>query len=443
MGRMPELDDVKASPAVHGGGVENLYFELLRGGVTGSEEWLAAQLRRADALGDDLPVSAGQLGAWIEQRNAQVAQRYADYLEQRRAGAPRRMFSNRAHALYFLQQVTPTKAVDGAWLHGVLAHWDDPRYHGLIRIYLEELGDGDPACNHVVIWRRLLTEQGCHEPVPLADERYLQGALQLALGCNSEAFFPEVLGYNLGYEQLPLHLLISSHELNELGIDPHYFRLHVTIDNASTGHANKALEAVRQFWPEQGGDEFYRRLARGYRLNDLGAGSMDVAAGFDLESELLAALERKRVFAQHLHSDRCRFDGRTVNEWLSAPGSFPAFLDALQRQRWILRDRDPAESRFWQLVEGPQAAMFGVFSPYEKQLLHDWIAGDWQAPKTRSVPVLFPEVELPRPERELSIAELIEQMAGDRHATPLGLAATRRYIQLTGLKGGHCHAIDR
>lgn len=443
MGRMPELGEVAASPAMRTESFESRYFALLRGEEQGSASWLAGQLRRTDTLGDDLPASAGQLAAWIEQRSASVAQRYADYLQERRAGAPRRMFSTRAHALYFLQQVTPTKAVDGAWLFGVLRHWDDPRYHGLIRIYLEELGDGDPACNHVVIYRRLLTEQGCHEPVPLADERYLQGALQLALGFNSEAFFPEVLGYNLGYEQLPLHLLISSHELEELGIDPHYFRLHVTIDNASTGHANKALEAVRQFWPEQGGEDFYKRLARGYRLNDLGAGSADVAAGFDLESELLAALERKRTFAQHLHSDRCRFDGRTVNDWLSAAGSVPAFLEVLQRQRWILRDRDPAESRFWQLVEGPRAAMFGVFSPYEKQLLHDWIAGDWQTPKTLAIPVLFPDTELPPLANDLPITHLIGEMAGDRHATPHGLAATRRYIQLTGLKGGHCHAADR
>jgi hypothetical protein len=427
-----------SAAAVQASSFESFYFELLRGEVQGSEQWLAAQLRRTESLADDLPASMDQLAGWMKARAADVARQYADYLAARRRGAPRRMFGNRAHALYFLQQVTPTKRVDGAWLHGVLRHWDDPRYHGLIRIYLEELGDGDPACNHVVIYRRLLTELGCHEALPLADERYLQGAVQLALGYNTERFLPEVLGYNLGYEQLPLHLLISSHELQELGIDPHYFRLHVTIDNASTGHANKALEAVRQFWPAQGGEVFYKRLARGYRLNDLGAGSMDIAAGFDLESELLAALERKRAFARHLHSDRCRFDGRTVNEWLSAPGSFPAFLHVLQQQGWILRDRDPAESRFWQLVEGPQAAMFGVFSPYEKQLLHDWIAADWTGSKRRPTPLAFAEAALPVLAGDLPMERLIEQMAGDRHATPAGLAATRHYVHRTGLKGGHC-----
>ena len=76
-------------------------------------------------------------------------------------------------------------------------------------------------------------------------------------------------------------------------------------------------------------------------------------------------------------------------------------------------------------------------------MLHDGIAGEWTPPRTRSIPVLFPDTALPRLADELPMASLIEQMAGDRHATPQGLAATRRYIQLTGLKGGHCHATDR
>lgn len=441
MSRTPER--VAAELARRGSDNEAMYCALLRGETAGSEAWLAAQLRRADALGDDLPDAFDDLDAWTERRAAAVGRHYADYLAARRNGEPRRMFSGRAHALYFLQQVAPTKCVDGAWLHGALEHWADPRYHGLIRTYLEELGDGDPACNHVVIFRRLLAGQGVHEPLPLADERYLQGALQLALGLNLERFLPEVLGYNLGYEQLPLHLLISTHELEELGFDAQYFRLHVTIDNASTGHARKALDALRQLWPAEGGEAFHRRVVRGYRLNDLSAGSTDIAAGFDLESELLAALERKRIFGQQMHADHCRFEGRTVNEWLSAPGSFPAFLQVLQDKGWILRDRDPAESRFWQLVDGPRAAMFGVFSPYEKQLLHDWIAGNWQPPRRRSRPLPVVEPPLPLLAPDLSISQLVGQLAGDHHATPQGLAATQRYRDLTGLKGGHCHATDR
>ena len=43
---------------------------------------------------------------------------YRDYLDGRQRGAPRRFFSNRSHALNFLESVAPTKLVDGAWLFG-------------------------------------------------------------------------------------------------------------------------------------------------------------------------------------------------------------------------------------------------------------------------------------------------------------------------------------
>src|SRR5690606_36642652 len=104
---------------------------------------------------------------------------------------------------------------------------------------------------------------------------------------NAADFLPEIVGFNLGYEQLPLHLLITAYELAELDIDPRYFTLHVTIDNRASGHALKALQAVAQTMPtlaDKG--EFMRRLRLGYRLNDCGLGSEQLIAGFDIEAEL-------------------------------------------------------------------------------------------------------------------------------------------------------------
>ena len=426
--------------------MEARYHTLLHGRPGEGLEWLQEQLLLADALPDDLPGDPAQLGPWSSYRAGEVARAYAAYLAGRKAGACRRYFSNRAHALYFLQHVAPTKAVDGAWLAGTLRHWPDPRFHGLIRTYLEELGDGDPACNHVLIFQRLLSELGCHEPLPLSADRYLQGCVQLALGLNTDALLPEVIGYNLGYEQPPLHLLITAFELDELGIDPQYFRLHVTIDNASSGHACKALHALQQVWPEHGSTPFYQRVSRGYRLNDLGPGALAIIDSFDLETELLAALERKRSFGQHMHSDYCRFEGRTVNQWLAEPDLLSGFLAVLQRKGWIKRHQDPAHSRFWHLIDGPAAAMFGVFSPFEKQLLHDWIADNWtpaagqrQAPAAKVEPVSDDaqgqalEAVLQTLPPEARVELLIEEMAGNRHALPRGLWAARRFARMTGL----------
>jgi hypothetical protein len=402
----------------------------------GTRQWLAAQLAEASVLADDLPDTPEQLDAWSARHAAQVAHDHALYLEQRRQGAPRRYFANRSHALWFLQQVAPTKAVDGAWLHATLRHWDDPRYHGLIRTFLEELGDGDPRSNHVLIYQRLLSRLGCLELPSLDDECYRPGALQLALGRYGDSFLPEVIGYNLGYEQPPLHLLITTQELAELGIDGHYFQLHVTIDNAASGHARKAIRAVQQLCPEQDDGMFYRRVRHGYRLNDLGTAAPTLISRFDLDGELLAALERKRVFGQFMHADRCRLQQRTVNQWLAEAGALPAFVQALQSHGWIKRGQNPADSRWWSLIDGPSAPMFGVFNAYEKQLWHDWIAADWQ-PTLRYVapgswlPDLPVTTESTCPEQ--AIESLIAQMAGNHHAQPQGLCATRAYLRVTGL----------
>jgi hypothetical protein len=409
---------------------------------------LNSQLTDAQALPCPIPQDPSTLAQWIADNAATVGNDYSEYLRQRHDGAGRRFFSNKAHALYFLQQVAPAKLVDGAWLFGTVKHSADWRYRGLIRTYLEELGDGDPSLNHVTLYRNLLAEHDCAAAHDLADDLYLQGAIQLALGHMSDEFLPEVIGYNLGYEQLPLHLLITAFELNELGIDPYYFTLHVTIDNAGTGHAHKAAAAVLDLLP--GGLEneaFLKRLRAGYNLNELGTGSSTVIERFDLERELVEMLERKRGFGQFMHSDYCRLEGKTVNQWLAIPGQCREFLAALENKGWIKRHQDPRLSRFWQMVDGPGAPMFGVFNGYELQLLKDWITGDWVDPQA-SPPNPFRANFRRRDPSTLEFSSslklsepthsLIEKMTPALHSSPEGLEATRVFAHRLN-KGALCH----
>jgi hypothetical protein len=453
---MTVLTHLQAAPAeLHAmnaaGNIRQVYETLLRDDDYQdlARAFLQEQLQLAAQLIDPLPEDPTTWHTWVAEHCADVARQYADYLQQRNAGGPRQFFRGKAQALYFLQAVAPTKLVDGAWLSGLLPRWQDPRFQGLLRTFLEELGEGNPAQNHVVIYRKLLAEHDLQDGSAIGDERYLQGAIQLALGVCGSDYLPEVIGYNLGYEQLPLHLLISSYELSELGIDPYYFTLHVTIDNASTGHAQKAVQAALDLMPlEADRAEFLRRVSLGYRLNDLGQGSRAIIEGFDLEHELLAMLERKCPFAQHMHSDYCRFEGQTVNQWLAAPEQLPGFLQALQNKGWIKRHEDPQDSRFWQLIAGDGAAMFGVFNAYEKQLVHDWIAGDWTS-SDKAKPIRRhsqtaapiegleqdPDIQalnaaLEGQDALSQMAMLIPWLAPARHAHPAGLLATRRFIEL-------------
>jgi len=435
----------------------DLYHALLRSPLEHLEtaaEFLESHLQRQTS-DDDLPADPQRWDDWLTNRTQRSAAAYAVYLQERRHGAPRQHFTQRSHALHFLQAVAPTKRVDGAWLYGVLEHWSDPRLLPLVHTCLEELGHGIPARNHVLIYQRLLDSLGCDGSIELSDDHYTQGALQLALGYLADDYLPEVLGYNLGYELPPLHLMITSHELRELGIDPEYFRLHVTIDNAASGHGRKALQALQANLPQVGDrPAFLRRVHAGYQLNDAGLGNRQLLDGFDLQREVVAMLERKRPFAQQMHDDRARIGGRTVNQWMAGPGRMAEFLTALQQQGWIRRHQDPAHSRLWTLIGGDSAAMFGVFSPYERQLLHDWIAGDWREPPPRNpwsgsakASAEQPPVrsEFAAEERallnELStlsprsrMHRLVALMAPHSHWTPAGLLATRIYTDKLGIE---------
>jgi hypothetical protein len=363
---------------------KRIYFSLLMDKPTEkalaeSRRYLTKMLQVADKLESEIPNSISAVGPWIDEHAEQVRTQYRDYLDTRKSGMPRHYFSNKSHALYFLKSVAPTKMVDGAWLYGLTQHWNDARFSALIKIYLEELGEGVPEKNHVAIYKKLLAAHGCEQWHDLSDDHYMQGAIQLALGYHADRFLPEVIGFNVGYEQPPLHLRITAYELSELGIDPMYFTLHFTIDNASAGHARKSLEGLLGSLPCVGDTEvFFHRVIQGSKLNALGACTNSVIPSFDLNREFMTLLRKKSSYGRQAHSDYSFIGGRTVNEWLSDPAKIPTFVVELEKIGWIKRGQNPKNSHFWTLIEGNHAEMFGVFNAYEKQIIFDWISNGHQ-----------------------------------------------------------------
>ena len=472
-------------PTPHDGGTRELYHRLAdqapaEAARVEASAFLHRALQQADGEACDLPGSPQELTDWMHNSAQLASAKYRVYLQDRKAGRPRRYFQNRAHALYFLRAVAPTKLVDGAWLYGVLAHWQNPRFSGLIATYAEELGKGRPDKNHVVIYRKLLARHGLDASGQLPDSFYTQGVLQLALGWNAGDFLPELIGFNLGYEQLPLHLLITAYELNELGIDPYYFTLHVTVDNADTGHAKRAVQAVLDMLPQLGDSAgFWRRVRNGFKLSNAGIGTTQVIAGFDLEQEVISIFSRKSVTGHGAHSGYCRVAGRSVNDWLAEPENIPGFLAALEQAGWLRPGAPVHESRFWKQLQGEKAEMFGVFSPYELQLIHDWIRGnasaDGQAydepavlagrqcatfrakarlaqqqpggcvaddyplagPEDLPDGLLDPDLQALRAQMAAAVCprqklqRLVQAMSPACHWTPAGLYATRRFLRLS------------
>ena len=452
----------------------SLYFDLFKGQIDenlrdDAADYLHQQLEEAASLPTDLPDDQDDLVAWMHAGVEQVGRQYSEYLQGREEGGARRYFQNKSHAMHFVRGVAPTKMVDGAWLYGLLPHWRDARFLSLIQTYVEELGEGSPSKNHVVLYKKLLASQGCERWDDLSDEHYVQGAIQLALSCNADRFLPEVIGFNLGYEQLPLHLLICAYELKELGIDPYYFTLHITVDNADSGHARKAVDAISSAMPRVGdAAQWYRRVRNGYNLNSLGANTNSVIESFSLDAEMRAIFASKGVVGQYAHSNYRQVAGRSVNDWLSQPQQTTDLIAAMEGSGWFKRHQDPQNSRFWKLIQSENAKMFGVFSPYEQQVIYDWIAGDatdketWKraaaaakrrhlSPATRhnllhdsdeNAVAQESDSDFGAEVRDLesrlasgvnmeeTISYLIEMMSPAQHHTPSGLQSTRLFNEL-------------
>jgi hypothetical protein len=375
--------------------------------IGSAAEWLAAQLHSdSNASGSGSALPASDFAAWQQARQDDIDEQYKQYMAERRAGAPRRMFGGRAHALHYLSAVAPARLTDGAWLYGVLARWDDPALQPLIATYLEELGNGVPDKNHVVIFQQLIDAHGCAKWRQLGEAHFHGGLTQLALAHHAERFLPELVGYNLGAEHASLDTLIAAYEMNELGIDPYYFTLHATVDNGLTGHARLALQALEQLTPQDDPADFLRRVEAGYRLHQRALSSAELLAGFDLERELVAALAGKHIPARRPDGAvnpawAAPIAGRPLGEWLADPGQVPALLAALESHGWVARGGDPAISRLWGMIEPAEAGseteneddsedgaapLAQLFSAYELALLADWIATDPRAPSPAAGP---------------------------------------------------------
>ncbi|CAB1221390.1 iron-containing redox enzyme family protein [Acinetobacter bouvetii] len=334
------------------------------------------QIMNSDTV--EFPSNITKIQDWIKNNNKMQCLEYQSYLERRKNGAGREYFKNIGQAFEFLVKVAPVKKADGSWLYSMVHYWNDPVFRDLIQIYVEELGLGIAKANHVCVFDDLILDLGLeHFVLDLEDEYYHQPAIQLALAYAPPEFIPEIIGFNLAYEQLPLHLLITNYELNELGIDSHYFNLHITIDNMDNGHSHLSVKAFEKIYSKfRDKNSFIDKIKIGFALNDKGLSSRQILKNLNLDALVLKILKRKAILGNLIHSHKCILNDKAVNEWLSTPESVEEFVEILIDKKWINLNQDPEQSRFWKLISHAEGKMYGVFNSTEKQIIYDWIAGD-------------------------------------------------------------------
>ena len=401
----------------------------------------------------DFPQSLSEIKQWTANKQQHIYSEYKAYLNRRQNGQHREYFNSVSHVFEFLIKIAPVKKVDGAWLYSLTNYWSDADFRELISIYLEELGQGLARANHVKLYNDLLQSLGLeHFEGFLEDRYYHQPATQLALSYASPEFIPEIVGFNLGYEQLPLHLLITNYELKELGIDSHYFNVHITIDNHDSGHAAQSIQAVEKIAQKyKNKDEFYHKLRRGYALNDRGVSSTQIVKDLNLNEMIINIFKRKALVGRYVHNDKCKFMEKTINQWLNDPEQISNFLDILKDKNWIKTGEDPELSRFWTMINDVDGKMYGVFNSAEKQMIYDWIANATYAEyskEKKNISITHPELhdysfaylgdeqlkELKRKiELESNIASkvntLIPYLAPHLHHTEVGLWSTYQYVR--------------
>ncbi|KAJ3157488.1 hypothetical protein HDU86_003380 [Geranomyces michiganensis] len=327
------------------------------------------------------------------------------------------MFPTKEYAKWWLLQNAPTKLVDGSWLQhagGIgTADEDDKRTAmPLYKTFVEELGDGVLKMNHVSVYETCLESQGISHPPHhtrafsqdprLPSHAYTRGCVQLALGqFAAHDLFPEALGYNLGYEQLPLHLLITTHELPLMDIDANYFMLHISIDNGATGHAKMAVDAVVQYLDrvrvERGVDamrEHWQRILTGFYLSErsplkahldarraLHRSASPPRAVFSTAAACIFA--SKAPYAHKIHPPDAMVGSQPLHYWLDpehATERSAELVQEMEKSRWVVRGA-PGESALIGKLCGFGGPMFAVFTEAEMEVLGEWIRGLTPAPE--------------------------------------------------------------
>ena len=355
--------------------------------------------------------SRQDLEEFQRRRDNNIGKEWEQYNLRRKEGGPRELFGDREEAIWWLKQIAPVKYVDGAWL-GHVGKVTTPfalqkTMKGAWQILSEELGDGDLGKNHVHLYHKLLETIAPGLPTAeVLDFGHPQHRLdelpvwksaiaQLLVSLFPSQFLPEILGFNLHFEAVSMDTLKAGKELREVGIDPYYFILHISIDNADSGHTAIAIEVVCEYMDyirrgegEEAAQKAWEKLQAGYLLSLGLPGTVCPSRRrpMDGSNVLLSPTEMEvmRIFkakAQVVHgihcSSRVRIGSRSVADWLD-PVALESkkwqigLLDALSCSKYWIHRGDSSKSRFIRELQW-NGKMFGSFTQDECDVLRRWI----------------------------------------------------------------------
>ena len=188
--------------------------------------------------------------------------------------------------IWGLEQISPMILIDGCWLQNSLAlkNLNPEICQILFKIYCDEVGNGRLEQNHPHIFQQLLESLSIQVP-PVYSKAFVKRpgfinsafdlpVYMLSLSSFSVEFLPELLGLNMAIELSGLGKSYMSlvDDWNYWGIDPSIANIHISIDNAASGHTFLAKKAIKLYMDEMLNntadravlDRHWRRIYTGY-----------------------------------------------------------------------------------------------------------------------------------------------------------------------------------
>jgi hypothetical protein len=319
---------------------------------------------------------------------------------------PDPLITNVAQMITRIKQFTPLNLLDGAWLRNIGKTGPTDEVRALLfSVWMDEFGDGEVSKNHCNIYLDLCHSVGFYPPdlssrefafsTDFLDSAFTVPTFELAISEFTEEYYPEILGMTLQLEWEVLGLKPTRDLLAGLGLNPHFYVMHIGIDNAVNGHGRRALDAVLlylQTIQEAGGtdavNKAWRRIWNGYvAFGQIGSLGQDLRKLItdppSLEERMIALIKSKADFGSRNHQAHA-LRGTPINELFAVPEQF---LELIKSD--LLTPGDWENSRLNQLIQFQTGAMFRVFTDDEIDLLRDYtlsLAGGPKPPPPKGLP---------------------------------------------------------
>ena len=282
---------------------------------------------------------------------------------------------------------------DGAWLRHISNTGNIDKVNSLLfEVWSDEIGNGNPYLHHGNLYTTLLQSVGIYLPPmnsrqyannpEIHESRFIGSVFELAISQHTESYYPELIGMTLFLEWEVLSLVPGIKTLDYLGLDSHFWEMHVGIDNATHGHGAKAREAVAIYLDkvlkesgEQGMQAEWKRIWRGFVAfatagNEYFGDDLNIQRKYPTnpQNEIVELIKRKAHYGGLNHTGK-NLGGHRLNDLFDEP---EIFVEELAASPYVVPGK-PEESKLLNYLTTYEGPMYKVFD--EKDLTHwkDWI----------------------------------------------------------------------